>query len=38
VPKTGRRTLRSVYRQVLLDLAHPGGHAEILRERAVADG
>jgi uncharacterized damage-inducible protein DinB len=36
--RTGPRTLRWVYLQVLRELAHHCGHADILREQVLADG
>ena len=35
--RTGPRTLRWVYLQVLRELAHHCGHADILREQVLAD-
>lgn len=35
--RTGPRTLRWVYLQVLRELAHHCGHADILREQVIAD-
>src|SRR3984957_14538130 len=35
-PRTGPRTLRWVYLQVLRELAHHCGHADILREQVLA--
>ena len=36
--RSGPRTLRWVYLQVLRELAHHCGHADILREQVLADG
>ncbi len=35
--RTGPRTVRWVYLQVLRELAHHRGHADILRERVLAE-
>ena len=35
--RTGPRTVRWVYLQVLRELAHHCGHADILREQVLAD-